>query len=59
MPTRESLDGRPAFDPEQIDSMTKALAGVPTALGLTGKRDGLTRVVASKIIELERAIPNG
>jgi len=55
MPIRAFLDGHSTFDPEAIDNMSAALAGALTALGLVGKSDDLTIVVAKKIIELAKA----
>jgi hypothetical protein len=55
MPIRVFLDGRSNFDAETIQNMSTALAGVLTALGLVGKSDDLTIIVAKKIIELAKA----
>jgi hypothetical protein len=55
VPIRLFLDRDWAFDPEHIDSMSRALAGALTALGLIGKSHDLSIVVASRIIDLARA----
>jgi hypothetical protein len=55
MPIREFLDEHAAFDPETLQNMSKALAGVLAALGLTDKADDLVILVAKKIIELAKA----
>ena len=55
VPIRIFLDGHSAFDPEHIQSMSKALADALTTLGLAGKSDDLTIIVAKKIIELAKA----
>ncbi len=50
MPIRKFLDGQP-FDPERIQSMSEALAGVLTALEIK-QGDDLIVVVAKRILEL-------
>jgi len=55
MPIRVFLDGQSNFDAETIHDMSTALAGALTALGLVGKSDDLTVIVAKKIIELAKA----
>ena len=55
MPIRIFLDGHSAFDPEHVQSMSKALADTLTTLGLVGKSDDLTVIIAKKIIELAKA----
>ena len=55
MPIRAFVDGHSAFDPETIQNMSRALADALTALGLVGKSDDLTLVVAQKIIDLATA----
>ena len=52
MPIRAFLDGQSTFDAETIQIMSQALADTLTALGLVGKSDDLTIIVALKIIEL-------
>jgi hypothetical protein len=42
------------FDPETIRSMSDALAGALTALGLRDTSDGFTELVARKTIALAR-----
>jgi hypothetical protein len=54
VPIRKSIDGHSAFDPEHVESMSQALAGVLRALGI-GRSDGFTLIVANKIIELAKA----
>ncbi len=55
MPIRAFLGRHHSFDAETIESMSKALAEVLTALGIKNKDDDLTVVVAKKIIELAAA----
>lgn len=55
MPIRAFLDDHSSFDSEAIQNMSRALADALTALGLIGKSDDLTVVVAKKIIELAKA----
>ena len=55
MPIRLLLDRDSIFDREHIDSMSRALAGVLTALGLIGKSHDLSIIVANRIIALARA----
>jgi hypothetical protein len=54
VPIRLLLDRDSIFDPEHIDSMSRALAGALTALGLIGGSHDLSIVVANRIIELAR-----
>ena len=54
MPIRAFLDGHSTFDAETIQTMSQALADTLTALGLVGKSDDLTIIVALKIIELAK-----
>jgi hypothetical protein len=42
------------FDPDAIRAMGIAFQNVCRTLGLTGKADGATEVVATKVIELAR-----
>jgi len=53
MPIRPFLDGQ-AFNPEMIESMSKALAGACEALGLRQKPDLAIRIVATCIIDHAR-----
>ena len=46
--------GSEFFDPELIDSMSKALRGACQALGLIPKDDAATRLLAKRIIEQAR-----
>ena len=55
MPIRPFLDGQSSFDSETIQNMSRALADALTALGLVGKPDDLTVLVAKKIVELAKA----
>lgn len=55
MPIRPFLNGHSGFDSETIQNMSRALADALTALGVIGKSDDLTIIVAKKIIELARA----
>ena len=41
-----------AFDPETVEVMAKAFVTTCDALGLTGRNDPMTELVAQKIIEL-------
>jgi hypothetical protein len=48
-----------AFDPELVEAMGVAFLDTCDALGLTGRADPITKLVADKIIELaERGLRN-
>jgi hypothetical protein len=48
-----------AFDPETVEVMGKAFVLASEALGLSDRRDAMTKLVAQKIFELaQRGIKN-
>ena len=58
MPITPFLRGQ-AFDPELVEAMGVAFLDTCDALGLTGRADPITKLVAEKIIELaERGLRN-
>jgi len=53
MPIRPYLDGE-FFDPELIDTMSRALADACTTLGLKDREDAAVRLLAMRIIQAVR-----
>jgi len=53
MPIRSFLEGE-FFDPELIETMSKALAAACQTLGFMPKEDAATRLLALRIVEAAR-----
>ena len=51
MPLTPYLQDQTVFDPETIELMTNAYLAACQALGLKERDDGLTRLVANRIID--------
>jgi hypothetical protein len=54
MPIRSFLDSHSAFDPEQIDAMSRALEDACKALNIDGQITD-REVIAARIIDLARS----